>query len=982
MNIICFGQQNWDVCWTGKQQLMTRLARRGHRILYVDPTWDESPTPLRRSLRALLPRGTPMGLRYEGPGQLHVFTYHYNPLLRWRMNVARERRMIRGIADRLGLQAPLVISLRPDAGRLMKEVKPQAKIYFAVDEMSAFGGTPDEQRAQIRAVEEALLQEVDLAIAVSPRLHQRFRELQPRSYLLENGADVEHFSPASLSRSPSDPAVAMLPRPRLGFVGQVDDRLDQPLLAAVARSRPEWQIVLAGRIKTEVDFSLLQSLPNIHFLGYRPYEELPSVLREFDVCLVPYQLTELTQACNPLKVFEYLATGLPVVSTPLAGLQACRQAVALVGDATEFERAVDAAIQDPDAGREERLAVAAANTWDSRVDELERRMQEAIDAAHPHAPPGPPALSGRRAAALGESREHLNDYGKADPSTGFPSLASRALFEATRVLGWAYYALRVASRAATGQRPVLVRKILVVRHTCLGDLIVFLPLLAELRARLPHARLVLGVQPGMSAGALLEHSDAVDEIRVLDFLSRPTRAGQLKGAAKLFMEGFDVVISGLGYFLLHEAFFSGAPRRIGHYDGHALQRFNSRVIVNEATRHESDSNLALADLVGGAPVERERFPELVLDEPLVRAGGTEVLRRLNVRDGSPLIAMHPGSSKPSRRWPTERFALLAAELLERRPELRIVFTGVPSEQALVDGILSALPEGLRARALSSIGLTDLTSMVGVLDRSSVFVSNDTGVMHLARARGVPLVALIGPENHLRWGPHPRGLAPAIALRSVVPCAPCARPECEALYCMKGIAVADAVAAVETLLGGEPPTAAGALQTRVARHGWQALADAGFELPLVSAVIPPDAPPTQAARANNLDTALAAVQRQSYPNLEIVRGGLLGAAPDEPGRDGESWRAILESARGELIVIPPSGGRWAGEELAQDVAMLMRNPDAPFAPATDGRGERGRTFRRSYLESLLSTERERRIKSRPVVRTNARAAVDLERIPDA
>lgn len=968
MNIVCFGQQNWDLTWTEKQQHMTRLVRRGHRVLYIDPTWSYEVTTLRDKMRSVVPARSGLGLRELVPGSLWVYTHHYSPPLRWRLNQRNHRRVLRSLAKRLYFPAPLAIAFRPDAP--LEVFQPEASVYYAVDEQTAYGGTSLEQQRRIRAQEEALLRDVDVALGVSPRLVDRFRKLQPRSYLLENGVDPEHFAPERLARLTGLPEIREIPAgPRLGFVGQIDERLDQSLLLHLARERPGWRLVLVGRVREGVDVSALRAEPNVYFVPFQPYDRLPNTLREIDVCLVPYHSTLLTESCNPAKIFEYIATGKPVVSTPLEGIQAARNVVRLAATPDDFLRAVEAALADPAAGRNRRLEVAAESHWEHRVDEMERRLEEARAAARlrkGRPPISQRSLSGGRLHLLPGPPERWQEQGWRLEESPLPSLVTRIAWEGFRAAGLAYYGLRLAARLLRRERPLAVRSILVVRLAHLGDTITFLPTLAVLRERYPHARIVLGVQPGMSAGALVAGTGYVDEIQTLDFLSRSSLAARLAGAARLWAQGFDVIISGLGYFLLYEAFYAGAPRRIGLYDGHPRQRLNTRVVPQDVTGHEATNNLALVELLSGVPVEPAPVPELVLDPTATKEGAEQLLAGLGVPPHAELMVVHPGSKRHSRRWPAERFAQLLATLLAERPELWAVFSGVADEAELVEGIRSALPAAVRRRAPSSLGRTDLPTLVGLLDRSNLVVCNDTGMMHLARARGAPLLALLGPESHRRWGPHPAGPAPAVALRYEVPCAPCTRDTCELHVCLRSLPVTEALTAARALLdGGYAATDGGAtvgVTLRIHRRSWQALAKAGFELPLVSVVVFADS-------ATTLSTALAAVERQDYPRLEVIVSVPESVDVEEREHPGFSMRHIRVStedpeaaqraassaARGEFLTLWTPDASWESGKLSAEVAALVREPHATSAeglviPRVSILGSAA-TMRRSALNSL-------------------------------
>lgn len=929
MDVVCFGQQNWDVCWTAKQQLLTRLARRGHRVLYLDPILGTSPAAVPALYRWVFPEAG-AGAREVEDG-LWVYTHHAAPPIGRRLNARLRRPVTARVAQRLGMRAPVALVLSPYGRWLSEGIPAAARVYYAVDEWTAFGGL-EAHREWLRREEEALLRGADVALAVSPRLLQRFKTVQPRSYLLQNAADVDHFSPQRLAASAPHPALAALPRPRVGFVGQVDERLDQDLLVYLSGARPHWQFVLAGRVKEGVDVSRIAGRGNIQLLGYQPYVDLPSVLSGVDACVVPYRLTTLTQSCNPLKVYEYLATGLPVVATPLEGLNACRDAVVTADSPEAFLDALDAAIADPSAGREGRLVVARDNAWDARTSELEDRLEEALrlgsardgSAAQRRLVPARGAKSlPLRLDAKDESERQLRKPFHRPPL----ALPRRALFELTRAAGFAYYGVRVAGRFLGGRRPVAVRRILVVRHTRLGDLLVYLPTLAALRRKYPHAKIVLGVQPDMSAGELLAPWRDVDEVRVLDFMSRPSRVARYRGAWELFREGYDLMVCGVSYFLIRDAFYCGAPRRLGLYDGHPLQRLNSHLLPLDPSRHETDNNLALVETLGCTSSDAERVPVLKVDPSALAGAAATLASQLSVPADATVVTIHPGSNRPSRRWPADRFAALAEALLSRRPDAHVVLTGVTAERDLAESIRVSVPAAVRHRVHALAGDTGLAALVALLDRSAAVVCNDTGVMHLARARGRPLLALLGPENDRRWGPYPLGVSPAVALRSAVPCAPCVRWDCDAHYCMRSLSVEEAFVALDRLLTDAPPAERQRAPgepvllplRRVVRHRrWSELAAAQMPLPLVTAVILTD----RTRRRGTETAASAAPGGEAYPNVQWLR------APSGP--PGETWHAALAQARGEFFMVADSEEDTLGPRVGEQVAALVRTPDAVAA----------------------------------------------------
>lgn len=943
MDVVCFGQQDWDHCWTGKQQLMTRIARRGCRVLYVDPEWDQRAQGVRANA-ARLRDGIDGCVRELEAGRLLHFRYRAAPALGWRLNRRRYLAQLRALVRRLHFTEPVAFALRPDAGPAMDAIDPALRVYYAVDEWSAFGGLRDDERQLLRRLEDELLQRIDLAIGVSPRLFERFRRTAPAAMLLECGADAMHFSPQRAMRLASHPRLAELPRPRIGFIGQVDDRLDEELVLQLARARPRRQIVLVGRVTKTARVDALAREPNVHLLGYQPYDELPRILRDLDVCILPYRSTELTESCNPLKVYEYLAAGKPVVATPLEGLRVCRGEIALARGAAAFTAEIDRALADPTTGRERRLALARRHDWSQRVDELLRELHAALRERRRKPPRG---IGSRELARLPAAPETYDDYGFRSRQVAIGTFTGRAAFAMSRGIGRLARGVRFLARCATG-RPAAVQRILVVRHTYLGDLVVFTSALQALRAAFPRARIVLGVQRGMGVRDLVATGGIVDDVLELDFMRDDSRLRRLAGIARLVLSGYDAVLSGLGFFLREEAFFAGAPKHYGIYNGHAWQRLLTRALPLDTSEHEVDVNVRLVEMLAGRALPTP-LPRLFVDEAAGSAGCDALLRRLGVPDGAPLLVVHAGSRKASRRWPRERFIEVLRRVLAQRPELHVVLTGVASERPLCEEILAGLPPGVRSRAHDVAGTTEVATLVHLLRRARAALCNDSGVMHMARTLGTPLLALLGPENDQRWGPYRLGPGPAIAVRTVVPCAPCSRRTCDLHMCMRSLAVDTVLGHLDRLLdraaedhrtlasNGSPAAADGdgdvdlhELELHRSRLGFADLAAAGHELPLVSMVAVPAqragtllGSPAPGADAGT-DPAAGTPRHPDpdYPRIEIVEPGERDLAAVD---SAAAWRQLVGATAGELIAVAEPGHEFATGEIAEHVAALLRQP---------------------------------------------------------
>jgi ADP-heptose:LPS heptosyltransferase/glycosyltransferase involved in cell wall biosynthesis len=961
MNIVWFGQHPWDDRWPARQPLVSRLARRGHRVLYINPQ----------------PAGSPPGIAglagwrrrcavEKVQDGLHVLT---------RRPVSRigagwiDRQTLRSGAEALGLWAPVVVCQSASQRGLIRAVRPAATIYFAPTGAAAAGG----------ADEEALIRECDVALAGSSVLLDRFLSIQPTSFLQPDGVDVEHFRQAAEGAEGSGPLKG-LARPRLGYVGDLDETVDQALLVRLARRFPASSIVLAGRMTQPPRLTSAMAEPNVHVLENSDARSVSEIYCELDVGLVPCAAPG--GHGHAARVFEYLAADLPTVATAAAQLDGTAPAIDVGRTPEEFLDAVERALADPDALRDHRQRIAETASWQRRADQLEERMALALSlAAERRRKLGrkdpPPDRHGRQVVRV-EPRLDGKDASVRLLHDNYRhnglSPQQQALYFLSRAIGMAYYALRRGSRLLRGDASA-VRRILVVRNGHLGDTVVFLPTLAALRARYPRARITVALAPGSGAQPLLEASPYVDEVLPLDFFNR-SRRDRFLGAARLLARGFDLAVGGVWYFHLPEAVFSGAPRRLGLYDGHPLQRYADRVVMLDPNLHEAENNLRLVELVTG-PLPRElRVPRLKLDERLLAARGSQVRQKLGIPREAPVVAMHPGSKRPSRRWPAASFAELAGALLAERPDLHVVCTGAGTEeQGLIAMIRRQIKPELRGRFHDAVGIADLVGVIGFYDTCNLLVCNDTGVMHVARARGVPLVAIIGPENDRRWGPHPLGPAPAVAVRQQVPGTPHGRWSCPWNLSLGSIDALRIKRHVDALLDGTFEQASGLapigdgpmrlypLLPDVRRLSFAQLLEMGLKLPRVAAILTRDpallGEEGEPADATALAAAGRALRRQVYPMIDALivtdrprdfdgldpgQARVIGVAPDDP--DG-AWAAVLAATDASLFW-PTSAGKHPPTAISSRVGVYLRGPQADVMD-----GERAWPIRTLISRPLLS-----------------------------
>jgi glycosyltransferase involved in cell wall biosynthesis len=386
-DIVCVGFADWDTeLLTNQHHLMSRLAK-DNRILFVESLGLRRPQLAGRDLSRIArrarrglqgPRHTAEGVDVLSP---LVLPLHSNGAVR-AVNARLLPALVRRAAQRLGFDRPILWAYVPQAEALLDALRPSLVVYHCVDDIAA---QPGVDAASFRAAERRFAARADLVLASAPALATRMRELNDNVLYAPNVADTTAFATA-LQPGPVDPALDALPHPRIVFTGAVvATKLDVDLLVALARKRPDWTIALVGPTgmgDPSTDVSALTKVDNIHLLGARTYAQLPAVLRGADAGIIPYASNQLTGSVFPMKVYEYLAAGLPVVATELPALAGVG-AVTTAAGADGFAAALDDALAtDDDARRAARSDEARAHSWEARLEEIGAAVA-ALDGAPP-----------------------------------------------------------------------------------------------------------------------------------------------------------------------------------------------------------------------------------------------------------------------------------------------------------------------------------------------------------------------------------------------------------------------------------------------------------------------------------------------------------------------------------------------------------------------------------------------------------------------
>ncbi|MEU0480881.1 glycosyltransferase [Streptosporangium sp. NPDC006013] len=374
---LCFSAQDW---WYHNRahsdfQLMRSIAAH-RKVLVVNSIGMRMPTPgrstqvLRRVGRKL--RSVAMLVRRplrELPG-FYVMSplplpFYGSPLAR-RVNALLVRAQVLAVSRALGLHRPVIMVTIPTAWDVVRPMRRQALVFNRSDRHSSF---PESDRPTIEALERGLLERSDHVLYVSTALMDEERRMTgDRAYFLDHGVDTGHFRRRPESEQPAD--IRAIPGPRVGFFGALDDYLvDFDLLERIARELPDVSLVLIG--DATVPMERLTRHPNVHWLGFRPYETIPGYGSGFDVAIMPWLDNPWIKHSNPIKLKEYLALGLPVVSTDFQELVNYADRVRIAASGDLFLDAVRATLREggPRPADDLRESVLGAS-WSSRAAQL------------------------------------------------------------------------------------------------------------------------------------------------------------------------------------------------------------------------------------------------------------------------------------------------------------------------------------------------------------------------------------------------------------------------------------------------------------------------------------------------------------------------------------------------------------------------------------------------------------------------------------
>jgi glycosyltransferase involved in cell wall biosynthesis len=365
-DMICFCQD-----FTGDPLSKThvmRLLARENRVLWVNSIGNRTPTlskhDLSRVFAKLAALATPLKQVEPNLFVLNPFALPLFGRAAQMLNSRLLRFQIRRAMRALHFRRPISWVFNPAAAVVAGSLNEDRIVYYCVDEYPSFAGVNSEAMAQL---ERDLMRRADLVIVSAARLQETKSPHSRRTVLVRHGVNFHHFRKA-LSPQTNIPAeICDLPRPVIGYFGLISsDWFDVKLMEHAARAFPQGSVVLLGKVA--MDVAPLQRLPNVHFLGRKPYDTLPAFCKGFDVSVIPFPVSEVTLNANPLKAREYLAAGLPVVSTPIPEVQVLGKC--LIADTPdEFVRQIHAALAAP-GPRPGRSETMRGESWEARLEEI------------------------------------------------------------------------------------------------------------------------------------------------------------------------------------------------------------------------------------------------------------------------------------------------------------------------------------------------------------------------------------------------------------------------------------------------------------------------------------------------------------------------------------------------------------------------------------------------------------------------------------
>nr|WP_189664230.1 glycosyltransferase [Pseudomonas marvdashtae] len=358
LDILCFANIDWAARFQRPQQLMSQFASNGYRVFYIVPCEvPEQGQPYR--LTSVAPNIYEVALQrdfQEAYYEKIVTPENHQALLRAMAALTADLQIRTALSVvHIAYWSPVALSLRTRYGWRIH--------YDCMDDWDGFPNIGE----QLLSEEKNLVVQADLVTVSAALLHQKWCAHNPRCVLVRNAVDFAFFRQHCFTND----LLGGLAGPVIGYYGALAQWLDYPLLAAMADRRPEWNFILVGDVFVD-DMAGLEHKPNVQLLGRKPYSQMPLYLDHFDACLIPFRLYNVTHAVDPVKFYEYMSAGKPVISTPLAEMNVYKDLLYFATGVDEFIEQIERALAERDlALNKRRVELARANDWKDRFNSLQ-----------------------------------------------------------------------------------------------------------------------------------------------------------------------------------------------------------------------------------------------------------------------------------------------------------------------------------------------------------------------------------------------------------------------------------------------------------------------------------------------------------------------------------------------------------------------------------------------------------------------------------
>lgn len=396
--IVCLSSIDWDFIWQQNQEIMLRFAKAGAPVLFIENTGVRAPGL--RDMPRIWARlrnwwRSAEGFREAAPNLIVLspllLPFPYSRLARW-VNAWILSRSIESWMRATRRKSPVLWTFLPTplVHDLIAGLEPPLVVYYYTADFAASSAGA----LSVAESEDRLLEKADIVFVTSKALRARALKFRQEAHFVPMGVDFESFEALRQDPGQEPEDISAIPHPPFVYVGGLHQWVDFGMLAEIAAARPDWHLVLIGPKQTEL--TAVESLPNAHILGPRPFAALPRYIAAADAGLIPYRQAKYTESVYPTKLNEYLAAGIPVVSTALPEVAAYAAehegTVCVAGGTADFTKGMERALDEPAAGAQRRIAAARRNGWAERVAGMSAAKGAALEAKSDAPPTGPGLL--------------------------------------------------------------------------------------------------------------------------------------------------------------------------------------------------------------------------------------------------------------------------------------------------------------------------------------------------------------------------------------------------------------------------------------------------------------------------------------------------------------------------------------------------------------------------------------------------------------